>query len=74
MPVRTFKEKDLRVVRDNNPFDRHTAVTGWPEGKSADETKQIWKQICLELSQNTAVKLALPDTPITLDANSAFKN
>lgn len=70
VPVFALKEKDLRVVRDNAPFDRHTSVTNWPRGKDADETKQIWKQICLELSQHPAVKLALPSSAITLDAKS----
>jgi hypothetical protein len=69
VPVYALKEKDLRVIRDNRPFDRHTSVTDWPRGKDEDETKQIWKQICLELSQHPAVRLALPNSPIALDAN-----
>ena len=70
VPVHALMEKDLRVIRDNDPFDRHTSVTGWPQGRDADETKQIWKQICLELSQNPTVKLAIPDSPIALAASS----
>lgn len=67
-PVLAFTDKELRVVRDNEPFDRHTSVTGWPEGKDADETKQLWKQICLELSQHPEVRLAIPDSPVQLVA------
>ena len=70
IPVHVVKEKNLRVIRDNDPFDRHTAITGWPRGRNPDETKQIWKQICLELSQDPEIKLQLPDTPITFKANS----
>jgi hypothetical protein len=69
VPVHALNDQNLRAIRDNDPFDRHTSVTGWPEGEDAHETKQIWKQICLELSQHPSVNLARPASPITLGAD-----
>lgn len=69
VPVYAFTEKRLHVVRDDNPFERHTSVTGWPQTIDDDETKQQWKQICLELSLHPEVKLVVPELPIVLPAN-----
>lgn len=69
--VHVFTDQRLCVIRNNDPFDRHTSVSGWPQGKDADETKQIWKQICLELSQHPTVKLALPNASTTVAGNAA---
>jgi len=65
VPVRELIQKKLRAVRDDDPFERHTCVVGWPEVPGKDERKQLWKQICLELSQHPDVKLVLPATPIS---------
>lgn len=58
--VRALMEKKLRALRDDNPFDRHTSVLGWPSSTDPNETKQLRKQICLELSQHPEVTLAIP--------------
>jgi hypothetical protein len=51
-------------VRDDNPFERHTLVLGWPELVDANARKEAWKAICLQLSQSEMVTLALPENPI----------
>jgi len=68
VPVRAFIEKKLHAIRDDDPFERHTSVIGWPRGADADDTKQQWKMICLELSQDPTVKLIVPDAPVTRSA------
>jgi hypothetical protein len=65
VPVRVLAKEKLRAIRDDNPFKRHTSVVGWPKPADPDEGKQLRKQICLELSQNPEIKLAIPDNPVT---------
>jgi hypothetical protein len=64
MPVKALIDRKLRATRDDNPFKRHTSVTGWPEPADRDERKQQRVQICLELSQDPDVKLVIPESPI----------
>lgn len=64
LPVRAFVEKKLRAIRDDEPFERHTSVIGWPEPGDLDERKQQRLLICLELSLDPDVKLVIPESPI----------
>lgn len=47
----------LSFVRDDDPFDRHGNITGWPEGTD-DEARLRRKELSAELA--TASTLALP--------------
>ena len=64
VPVALLTAEKLRAVRDDDPFERHTLVLGWPEIEDANERKAAWKQICLHLSQSDAVRLVLPSAPV----------
>lgn len=64
VPVQSLLDVKLRALRDDNPFKRHTSILDWPLGFDANETKAFWKQICLELSEDIRVSLALPAAPI----------
>jgi len=64
VPVEQFLQHRLRAIRDNQGFDRHTSVVGWPTPDDANERKERWKEICLALSQSEQVKLVLPVEPI----------
>ena len=63
-PVRSFMDLILRALRDDKPFRRHTSIIGWPIESDAAETKQKWKLICLQLSEDPRVSLVLSATPI----------
>ena len=64
VPVQSLLDVRLRALRDDKPFKRHTSVLDWPLGSDANETKELWKQICLELSEDLRISLALPVTPV----------
>jgi hypothetical protein len=64
VPVLALVEKSLRAIRDDNPFQRHTSVVGWPDPNNPDERKQQLIGICLELSQDQDVRLVIPVSPI----------
>ncbi|MGA9071995.1 MAG: hypothetical protein WB424_17160 [Terracidiphilus sp.] len=68
LPVEALVERQLRAIRDDNPFERHTSVKGWPESSDSDERKQRRIQICLELSQDPTVKLVIPESTIIFNA------
>ena len=62
--VEALIQKKLRAIRDDNPFERHTSVIGWPSLEDPNERKEQLKLICLELSQSSQVTLVLPPHPI----------
>lgn len=64
IPVQSLIDVKLRALRDDKPFKRHTSVIDWPIGSDPNEAKQRWKQICLELSEDPRIGLAIPDDPI----------
>jgi hypothetical protein len=61
IPVLSFVDVKLRAIRDDKPFERHTSVLDWPQGTDANERKQLWKHICLELSEDLRIRLAVPE-------------
>jgi len=65
VPVFSLADVKLRALRDDNPFVRHTSVVDWPIGSDGNETKALWKQITLELSEDLRVSLALPAMPVS---------
>jgi hypothetical protein len=71
VPVHALIEQKLRAVRDDNPFERHTSVLGWPSLADPKETKQLRLQICLELSQHPEVTLAIPKSSTAASVHGA---
>lgn len=64
IPVQSLIDVKLRALRDDIPFKRHTSVLDWPLGSDGNETKVLWKQICLDLSEDMRVSLSLPTAPV----------
>jgi hypothetical protein len=63
--VSVVTENELEAVRDNDPFERHTVVIGWPEIPDEVKRKERWLQIALKLSQSSNLEVAT--VPITRD-------
>jgi hypothetical protein len=66
VPLNTLITRKLRAIRNDKPFERHSSVVGWPHSTDADEMKQLYKSICLEISQDPDVKLLIPENPVSL--------
>lgn len=62
--VQSLLDVRLRALRDDKPFKRHTSVVDWPIGSDANETKELWKLITLQLSEDSRITLVLPGVPI----------
>ena len=58
--VQDLIEQSLRAIRDDDPFERHTVVIGWPDSPDADERKAKTKEICLALCHAPSTNLELP--------------
>jgi hypothetical protein len=69
--VIALSAQNLTAVRDDDPFERHTSVHGWPERDDEDEKKAVWKEICLQLSQSHSAQLVVPTEPITRASGTA---
>jgi hypothetical protein len=67
--VRALFTHKLRAVRDDNPFERHSKILGWPEVNDQDKRKEQIKLICLQLSQCDEITLLIPGEPITRNSN-----
>ncbi len=64
IPVQSLTDVKLRALRDDKPFIRHTSVIDWPLRSDGNDTKALWLQICLELSEDHRVRLELSPTPV----------
>jgi len=58
--VQDLIDQSLRAIRDDDPFERHTIVVGWPDSPDADERKAKTKEICLALCHAPSMNLELP--------------
>ena len=58
VPVSELIRKKLTTIRDDDPFERHTLVKGWPDSTDPTERKELLKQITLELRQCLTVELS----------------
>lgn len=67
IPITELLPHGLRVVRDDNPFERHSAVVGWPDSKDRNKRKEECKRIGLLLSQCEEIMLVVPAQPLTLN-------
>lgn len=63
LAVGTAIEQELRAVRDNDPFERHTLLVGWPVFSDDEKRRKRWAEITLKLSQASELQLATP--PLT---------
>jgi hypothetical protein len=73
IPVMALVEQKLHAVRDDDPFERHTSVLGWPALADPNEMKQIRKAICLELSQNPDIEVDIPPSPLSRERLDAVE-
>lgn len=64
VPVDELLDRNLKAIRDDNPFARHALVLGWPQPGDPNQRKEQWKEICLALSQSPRVELVIPLVPI----------
>ncbi|HUB53525.1 MAG TPA: hypothetical protein VL986_15330, partial [Terracidiphilus sp.] len=64
-PVQSFNDFQLRALRDDKPFKRHTSIVDWPLGSDGNEAKALWKHICLGLSEDPRITVAFPTGPVT---------
>jgi hypothetical protein len=64
VPVHELTSNSLSATRDDDPFERHTFVAGWPDPGDDDQRKELRKEICLRLSQCPEVVLGIPTSPI----------
>lgn len=64
LQVQDLVEQSLRAIRDDDPFDRHTIIIGWPDLQDADESKARIKGICLALCHAPSMKLEVPGEEI----------
>lgn len=54
----------LKAIRDEDPFERHTSVVGWPQNNDPNQRKADIKAICLELSQDPNTRVFIHEPPI----------
>lgn len=47
----------LKSVRDDNPFQGHTNVVGWPPIADANERKRVWKGIATHLASKSKLEI-----------------
>lgn len=64
LSVSSLIANKLKAIRDDNPFERHTSVIGWPQNDDPNQRKTDIKAICLELSQNPDTRVFILDPPI----------
>ena len=67
IPVAELVPHKLRAVRDDDPFERHSMIVGWPDSEDRNKRKEQCKLICLQLSQCEEIVLVVPKEPITLN-------
>ena len=68
LPVESLIAQKLQAIRDDNPFERHTSVVGWPQDPDKERQKEDIKAICLEISLDPKVRLVAADPPVRIDA------
>jgi hypothetical protein len=56
--VAHLAERKLKAIRDDQDYERHTNVIGWPDVEDPDLRKRVWKNIATSLADNAT--LALP--------------
>lgn len=66
LKVADYEKSKLVATRDNDPFERHTVVTGWPNPSDPDDRKSQILATCLELCHADSLKMVVLDEPIVL--------
>ena len=55
--VAHISEQKLRAMRDDQPFQRHTNVLGWPSLENKDDQKRLCKGIATQLASRASLTL-----------------
>lgn len=66
LKVADYEKSKLVATRDNDPFERHTVVTGWPKPPDLNDRKSQILATCLELCHADSLKMVVLDEPIIL--------
>lgn len=66
LKVADYEKSKLLATRDNDPFERHTVVTGWPNPPDADDRKSQILATCLDLCHADSLNMVVLDEPIVL--------
>jgi hypothetical protein len=66
LKVADYEKRRLVATRDNDPFERHTVVTGWPNPPDPNERKSQIIATCLELCHADSLNMVVLDEPIIL--------
>jgi hypothetical protein len=64
--VAEYEKGSLIASRDNDEFERHTVVTGWPNPSDPDARKPAILAVCLELCHADSINVVALDEPIVL--------
>jgi hypothetical protein len=66
LKVADYEKSKLIATRDNDPFERHTVVTGWPNPPDPNDRKSQILATCLELCHADSLNMVVLDEPIVL--------
>lgn len=66
LAVAEYEKKKLTATRDNDLFERHTVVTGWPNPPDPDQRKAQTLALGLELCHVDSLNMVVLDEPIVL--------
>lgn len=66
LKVADYEKSKLVATRDNDPFERHTVVTGWPNPPDPNDRKSQILATCLELCHADSLNMVVLDEPIVL--------
>jgi hypothetical protein len=66
LKVADYEKSKLVATRDNDPFERHTVITGWPNPPDPDDRKSQILATCLELCHADSLNMVVLDEPIVL--------
>jgi len=64
--VADYEKSKLVATRDNDPFERHTVVTGWPNPPDPDARKSQILATCLELCHADSLNMVVLGEAIVL--------
>jgi hypothetical protein len=66
LKVADYEKSKLVATRDNDRFERHTVITGWPNPPDPDDRKSQILATCLELCHADSLNMVVLDEPIVL--------
>lgn len=66
LKVADYEKSNLVATRDNDPFERHTVITGWPNPSDSNDRKSQILATCLELCHADSLNMVVLEEPIVL--------